>query len=146
MLYYYDYTDGLIRLWEVFALVYLYDILVFSGSAARHIDHGKHVWTPSRDARATMKLKTCSFFTEWKDEPGQVIRPRRSEIASHTMDAIKGLKASRNFKELNLLFSLCKVMRRFLMGFARVASPLIDNLQKHLPFNFFLHKKGLGAM
>lgn len=74
-----------------FALVYLDDILVFSHSAAERIDHARYVSTPLRKTGVTLKLKSCKF-TKTIDNMRLFVCSWGLEIASHTTDAVKGLK------------------------------------------------------
>lgn len=79
--------------WQ-FALVYLEDIVTFSTTPRQHIEHTKKVLGLLSKAGVSLKLKKCRFFTTTIDYLGHVIRPGRLEIASHTGDAIRGLKPS----------------------------------------------------
>lgn len=94
--------------WQ-FALVYLDDIVVFSRTPVEHIDHVRHVLTLLHDDGVILKLKKCRFFTDTIDYLSHVIRPRRSEIASHTTDAIRGLQTPTSPTELRSFLGLCNV-------------------------------------
>lgn len=85
--------------WQI-ALVYLDDIVVFSRTPEKHIYHVQHVLTLLNNARATLKLKKCKFFTDTIDYLGHVIRPRRLEIASHKTDTIRGFQPPTLITEL----------------------------------------------
>lgn len=128
-------------------LGYLEDNFVFSRFGGEERDHVKHVSTLLRDVGVTLKLIKCNFCTETSDDLGQghIISPRPSEIASHTKDADKGLKAARNVR-LKLFPGPCKVSRWFVSSFARIASPSTDKLGKGQPFNFKLKEREFEMM
>lgn len=82
-----------------FVLVYLNNINVFLRSPCDHINHVKQVWSPLQDAEGKLKLKNCNFCTGTIDYHDCAIRPRRLEIATHTMTALKKLKPPTNTSE-----------------------------------------------
>lgn len=62
---------------------------------------------------------------------GQMFRSRRLEIASHTMDAIRGLKKPANSTKHWPCLRLRNVNQIFVLSFARLATPLNAMQQKH---------------
>lgn len=76
------------------------------------------------DASATIKLKKCCFNVETVDYSRHFICPWRSEIASHTTDAICKLHPSTSAAEFRFFLGLCSVFLQFLPNFARIAIPL----------------------
>lgn len=131
--------------WQ-FALVYLEDNVVFSRSAAEHIDHVRHEVMILGDAGAALKLKKCDFFTDKIDYLGHVIFRRRLETASDKTDAIKKLKDARNVTDLKSFPRLCYVFSLFVPNFARTSFPINEKLQKDEPFHFILIVQELDAM
>lgn len=88
----------------------------------------------------------CNFLIETNEYLGHFIHQGRLEIASHTTDAIKVLRASRNAAEFKLVFGLCNVSRRFVPDFAIIESLSNKNLRKDWPFNFMPKEKQLDIM
>lgn len=115
--------------WE-FALVYFDNILIFSRTLEQHSKHVSKNLSLLDSAGATLKLKKCSFFTNFINPLGHVVRPRRMKLASHTTDALHKLKSWANGTKLSYFFDLCSVVQRFTPNFALVASPLYRRLKK----------------
>lgn len=82
------------------ALLYLNDIVAFLKTPEEHICYMPHVLTLLNSAGATLKLKKCKIFGDTIDYLRYVIRPQRLEVASHTTDAICGIKALTSLTEL----------------------------------------------
>lgn len=72
-----------------FILAYLDRMVTFSKTLKRHIDFVKHVLTLLQRAEATVKLKKRFICTDKIDYLGQLIWPRRLEIAAHTTNQIQ---------------------------------------------------------
>jgi Reverse transcriptase (RNA-dependent DNA polymerase) len=70
-------------------LVYLDDVIVFSGSRSAHLAHVAEVLTLLGNAGLSLKLKKCHFFSETVDYLGHVIRPGRLEVAEKNTTALK---------------------------------------------------------
>lgn len=96
--------------------------------------------------RGHRKAKKWNFLTETIDHLGHLIRPRRSEIASHKTDTIKILKALRNVSELKMVLGLCNIFRRFVPNFARTSFSRKDTLRKDQSFHFKMNEKEIKAM
>lgn len=109
--------------WQ-FALAYLENIVIFSETPEEHIHHTQEILTLLKNAEVTLKLRKCQVFTEIIDCLGNVIRPRRIEIASYTKDAITGSQEPTNITEIRSFQGLCNVFGRLVPNFARLAAPL----------------------
>lgn len=82
------------------ALVYLNDIVSFSKTPARHIDHIRSVRNPLRDAGVILKHKKCDFSISSVHSLRHTIRPGLSEVFFHTTDPICDENASTAVTEL----------------------------------------------
>lgn len=126
---------GAIRFLVKWQLIFVYpnNVVLFSRSPSNHINLIKQVLSLFQDARVTLKLKKCSFFTEITDYLGHVAHLRGLEIATHTTAAIKEQKPPTNVTEFCSVLGLCDVFRHFVPNFARIAPPLTNKLKKDLP-------------
>lgn len=103
--------------------VYLDDILVSLHTPCYHIEHVKIVLSLLRGAMTPAKLTKCNFSTGKIDYIGHVIRHRQLEIATHTSDAMKGLKPATNITKPCSFFGLYHVFRRSFTKIAHIAAP-----------------------
>lgn len=140
-----DVTLAIIK-WQ-FALIYLDEIVFFSKSPAKHIDHGKQELTSLQSAELTHKLKNWNLFLDTIDYLEHVIRPRRLKPTARTADAIQKLRKLHNLIERRSFLELYNDFRRFIPSFALIAASLFRKKQKNKPRNFGpLFEKELIAM
>lgn len=117
------------------ALFYVDDILLFNKTLGQHIAPVFKVLILLYNARASLKLKKGSFFTNTINSINQGIYPRCLRLASNTSDAIHGLKPATRPSKLRSFFRLCHVIRRIVSNFAWFASPektVVENPAKKI--------------
>lgn len=114
--------------WQI-ALVFRDDIVSFSKTPEKYIDHVRQVLTLLQKIGVTLMLKKCWFYTNTSAYIGHVIWPRKLEVASYTTEAIKQLKESPNVPELCLFVGLWNVFRRFIPDLVRIVAPHNSKLQ-----------------
>lgn len=83
-----------------------------------------------------LKLKKYRFLTITIDYLGQVIQPRRLEIALNSTDAIRQLKEPLNVTEYCSFSCLCSIFRQFVHTFAQILASLNRKRQKNRPNEF----------
>ena len=115
--------------WKV-CLVYLDDIIVFSRDTAEHMEHLDAVLHRLYSAGLSLNLKKCKFFQESVDYLGHVIRPGKLAVAEKNTKALQTARPPTTQSELRSFLGLCNVYRRFISGFAKIASPLNALLRK----------------
>jgi hypothetical protein len=106
-------------------LVYLDDVIVFSGSRSAHLAHVAEVLTLLGNAGLSLKLNKCHFFSETVDYLGHVIRPGRLGVAEKNTTALKTAPLARTQTELRSFLGLCNVYRRFVPRLPAIAAPLM---------------------
>jgi Reverse transcriptase (RNA-dependent DNA polymerase) len=105
-------------------LVYLDDVIVYSGSRSAHLAHVAEVLTLLGNAGLSLQLKKCHFFSETVDYLGHVMRPGRLGVAEKNTTALKTAPLPRTQTELRSFLGLCNVYRRFVPRFSAIAAPL----------------------
>lgn len=116
-----------------FVFVYLDGKVFFPRFAAEHIDHVKTYFNAITQFNDHPGAKISNFFTRTVDHLSYVTCSRRSEIASHTRDAVKELNAPLNATKLKSFLGFFKVSKRFVSDFAIIASPLNDKSRNDQP-------------
>lgn len=112
----------------IFALIYLDIVLIFSTQPKEKIAHVHDVLILLTKVSENHKLEKCCFFTDMTAYIGNIIRPKRLEIASYKTDAICGLKYPTNMIELRLFLGFCNDCILFEPNFARFAAPFNKKL------------------
>lgn len=113
-----------------FAIVYIDNILIFRKAPERYIERIWRVQSSLDNAGTTLKLRKCNFLTNTINDIGEVVCFWHLELASSTTHIIWRQKPPANITELWTFFGLCNVFQRFFLRFARMASPLNQNIKK----------------
>lgn len=65
-----------------------------------------------------------------------MIRSKNLKVASHTTDAIGGLRVPTNLTELQSFLGICNVLRKIVPNVLRPAAPLNKKILKYYPKTF----------
>jgi Reverse transcriptase (RNA-dependent DNA polymerase) len=119
-------------LWQT-AIVYLDDIIVFSRTPEKHLRDLDVVLTLLEEAGVSLNLRKCAFFRSRVDYLGHVVRPGRLAISEEKCAAVAAWKLPTTKTAMRSFVAFCSVYRRFVPGFAQIASPLNKTLKKEAP-------------
>lgn len=75
-----------------YALVYSDDVVIFSRSPEKHLQHVEFVLQLMQKAGMTSKIKKCVFFSDAIDYREHVVTLGRLHIATETTDSARRLK------------------------------------------------------
>ncbi|KAG2190801.1 hypothetical protein INT47_010410, partial [Mucor saturninus] len=109
-----------------FALVYLDDILIFSKTESDHKQHVRHVLKLLQEAKLVANLKKCEFNKKELIFVGFQISAQGILPAPHKVKAVKDWPVPTNVQEVRQFCGLAQHYRRFIPGYASMASPLTD--------------------
>ncbi len=123
-----DYTD-------LFVMVYLDDILVYSKLWKEHTYHVRLVLDRLREHKLYAKLSKCTFGVQEVDYLGSVLRAGKLVMNPNKTKAIEVWKTPANKKELQSFLGLVNYYRRFIRNCSKVAKFIIE-LTKNIPFNW----------
>lgn len=118
---------------EAVAVFYLDDIIIFSKSPSKHVEHVRQELHLLSDSRVTLKPKNFWLTTDTLDYLGHNILPSKLETAIHISDTIHNLNEPRNMTELRSLFGFCNAFHRFIPSSSHIAGPLNKKLRKNQP-------------
>ncbi|GBG91470.1 hypothetical protein CBR_g52426 [Chara braunii] len=113
-----------------FVVVYLDDILVFSGTLQEHQGHLRQVLEKLREANFKINAKKCEWAKTQVLYLGHVldgdgIKPEDSKIV-----AIRDWPTPRTLTELRSFFDLANYYRKFVRNFSTIAAPVRRLLKK----------------
>ncbi len=91
-----------------------------------------------KGAGVSLKLAKCKFFTQTVQCLGHVLRPGKLPADEERTGTMRDAKPPMTQTELPFFLGLCTLCRRFVSGFAEVASPLNAVLKKGKPINLAL--------
>ena len=114
-------------------LVYLDDVIIYSNTVEDHMRHVKAILGALKAAGITLKFSKCELFTDTVKYLGHIIKPGTLSVDTIATKALTGAQHPRTQTELRSFLGLCNVYRRFVPGFAKLATPLNKLLRKGQP-------------
>jgi len=121
--------------WQT-CLIYLDDLIIFSRTPEDHLAHLDEVLALLAAAGVSLKATKCHFFQTRVEYLGHVITPGRVAVNEKNTHALKGLRFPETQTEVKSFLGMCRVYRRFVPDYAKIAKPLTvltsTKLSKHL--------------
>ena len=97
-----------------FAIAYLDDIIIYSKTAKKHLDHLQQIFHKFCDAELTMKLRQCHFFAKEIQYLGHVLSSTGVKSLPSKTAAIKLMNPPKNDQQerafLGLVGFYCKLI------------------------------------
>lgn len=119
---------------DVFMVVYLDDILVFSPDLESHIEHVKIVLQRLRQYKLFAKLEKCLFHKTSISFLGYVISDGTVAMEPEKIASVSQWPQPTSMKGVQSFLGFCNFYRRFIRNFSQVAKPLTDLTKKNVPF------------
>ena len=119
-----------------YVAVYLDDILVFSKSLEEHRNHLKQLFKRIEVVGLKLNPKKCSFACQRVEYLGHVITAQGLKPNPDRIEAVKQYKVPRDIHTVRQFLGLASFYRRFVPGFARIASPLHELTKKGVSFRW----------
>ena len=116
-----------------FALIYI-DVIIFSKSVEEHLVHLEEVFRRLREANVKLNPKKCSFVKQKVEYLGHVVTPEGVMPNPEKVRVVRDFPTPKNIKELRAFMGLANYYRRFVKGFAHIASPLNALTKKGVKF------------
>ena len=117
-----------------FALIYIDDIIIFSKSIEEHLTHLEEVFRRLKAANVKLNPKKCCFAKQKVEYLGHVVTPDGVKPNPEKIRVVRDFPIPRNLKELRNFMGLANYYRRFVKGFAHIASPLNALTKKGVKF------------
>ena len=114
---------------DVFCIVYLDDILIYSDSEEEHWEHIEKVLERLRQFKLYAKLSKCQFAVKTVEFLGFVLSPNGVAMEKSRVETIKDWPKPRTFRELQVFLGFTNFYRRFIRHYSKIASSLTDLLK-----------------
>ena len=115
---------------DLFVILYLDDILVYSKSEAEHKVHLRLVLQKLREHQLYEKFSKCEFWLEKVNFLGHVISAEGIAVDLERVRTTQEWAPPKNVKQLRSFLDLASYCRKFVENFSKIAKPMTDLLCK----------------
>ena len=119
---------------DLFVVVYLDDILIFSKDLEEHKRHVASVLERLMDNKLIVKASKCLFHCPEVTFLGFVISSNGISADPEKVDAVQNFPVPWNLKSVRSFLGLINFYRRFIPDFSKLALPLTKLTKKNAPF------------
>ena len=119
---------------DQFVIVFIDDILIYSGSKEDHEEHLRVVLQILRENQLYVKFSKCQFWLDSVAFLGHVISAEGVSVDPQKIEAIVNWKPPTNVTEIRSFLGLAGYYRKFVEGFSKLAAPLTKLTRKEENF------------
>ena len=123
-----------------FIILFLDDILVYSGTLQDHIDHVRRTLQILQQHQLYAKVSKCAFFRHQVEYLGHVVTAAGISPDPAKVQAVNNWKIPGNVHDVRSFLGLAGYYRRFIPQFAKIAAPLTDLTKKTSPWRWSLRE------
>ena len=124
------YINNILRKYfDVFVVVYLDDILVYSKTYEEHIQHVHLILTALRDANLRIKVEKTEFHKKEVKFLGYIVSREGLKMDSKKIEAITSWPKPTTVKEVQSFLGFTNFYRQFIKDYSKIAT-LLTNLTK----------------
>jgi hypothetical protein len=132
---------------ELFVIIYLDDILVFSSNASDHETHVRKVLQILRDYKLCAKLEKCEFSTSQTEFLGYIVSSSGISMDPSKVSAVMDWPSPKNVKATQSFLGFANFYRRFIQNFSAIVRPLSMLTRKNTPFIWTsVHEQSFQAL
>ena len=121
---------------DVFIVVYLDDILIFSNNPADHQKHVKEVLRRLRKHQLFCKPEKCEFHSSSIEYLGYVVNPDGLFMDKAKVKVIQEWPQPRSVRDIQSFLGFANFYRRFIHGYSDIVIPLTRLTRKAVTWNF----------
>ena len=121
---------------DKFVIVFIDDILVYSGSPEEHAEHLQTVLQILRERQLYVKFSKCQFWLDRVAFLGHVISVEGVSVDPKKIEAVVNWKPPKNVSEVRRFHGLAGYYRKFVEGFSKIATLLTKFTRKDVKYDW----------
>jgi hypothetical protein len=121
---------------DMFIMVFIDDILVYSTSEEEHEEHLRLTLQKLREHRLYAKLSKCEFWMKQVTFLGHIILKGGISVDPSKVQDVLSWKAPSSVDDIRSFLGLAGYYRRFLEGFSKISKPMTGLLEKDKKFEW----------
>ena len=118
---------------DQFVIVFIDDILIYSGSEEEHAEHLRIILQTLREHQLYAKLSKCQFWLDSVTFLGHIVSAEGVSVDPQKVEAILNWKPPTSVTEIRIFLGLAGYYRKFVEGFSKIAAPLTRLTRKEEP-------------
>jgi hypothetical protein len=111
---------------DIFVVVYLDDILIFSKTLEQHKEHVHKVLQRLLDNKLLVEPEKTAFHVQQVDFLGYRIRPNEIAMDPKKVATVKDWPVPRDVRDVRAFLGFVNFYRRFMQGYGKMSTPLTD--------------------
>ena len=121
---------------DIFVVVYLDDILIYSRTLEEHKEHVHKVLKTLQDAKLLVEPTKSKFHTQDVEFLGHRITPGEIHMQPEKLAPVRDWPTPTSVKDVQSFLGFANFYRRFLKGFGGIAAPLTELTKKDTEFSW----------
>nr|AAG24792.1 pol protein [Colletotrichum gloeosporioides] len=121
---------------DIFVVVYLDDILIFSPTLKQHKEHVHLVLQALQNAKLLVEPEKSKFHAQEVEYLGFTITPGHIHMSKDKVRSIQEWPTPTNLKEVQSFLGLVNFYRKFIKYYGKINTPLTDLSRKDQPFEW----------
>ncbi|CAG2246897.1 unnamed protein product [Mytilus edulis] len=117
-------------------LVYVDDVIIWSENFESHLQHLDLIFKRLKEANLKLRPNKCDFAKSEILYLGHIISKEGIKVDSSKTNAVETFPIPNNQHDVRSFLGLCNYYRKFVKGYAKIASPLNRLLTKDTPFKW----------
>lgn len=121
--------EALKGLIDIYCIVYLDDILIYSKNEEEHTEHLRTVLERLRKYHLFAKEEKCTFYTKSVEFLGFIISTEGISMDRTRVETVLQWPEPRSIKEIQVFLGFANFYRRFIYAYSRIAAPFSNLLR-----------------
>ncbi|KAJ1116407.1 hypothetical protein NDU88_004619 [Pleurodeles waltl] len=127
-------NDVLREYLDIFAIVYIDDILIYSDNENQHVQHVKKILAALRKHHLYCKLTKCEFHVTTVEFLGVILTPQGMVMAEKKVKAVSEWPIPKSVCDVQCFLGFANFYRRFINHFSQTVAPITKLLRKKEKF------------